>query len=62
MKRIHYIVLLIILILIAAYFFFSKPSTTLKSEFSDFAIEDTSAVTKIYIADGIRQDKKELSG
>lgn len=51
MKRIHYIILLIVLLATAAYFFFSNTMSTLKSEYSDFAIEDTASITKIFISD-----------
>jgi len=51
MKRVHYIIVLIILLISASYFFFSKQTSTLKSEYSDFAIEDTGSVSKIFIAD-----------
>ena len=50
MKK-SYIIILVILLITAAYFFFSDRSSTLKSEYSDFAIEDTSAITKVFIAD-----------
>jgi hypothetical protein len=51
MKRIHYIILLILLLAIAAYLFFSRSGSTLKREYSDFAVEDTASVNKIFISD-----------
>jgi hypothetical protein len=44
-------ILLAILLIAALYFYFTNTKSTLKEEYSDFAIEDTSLVTKIVIAD-----------
>ena len=51
MKRIRYIIVLIVLLLIASYLYFTRSGTTLKSEYSDFAIEDTASIDKIFISD-----------
>ncbi|MEQ9064299.1 MAG: hypothetical protein RIE58_08990 [Vicingaceae bacterium] len=50
MKR-FYLVILAVLLVIAVYFYFSNNASTLNREFSDFAIQDTSQITKIFIAD-----------
>lgn len=51
MKRYRYLLLLVVLLLIAAYLYFSRTGSTLKSEYSDFAIEDTASIDKIFISD-----------
>ena len=51
MKRTYYITVLFLLFILAIYFFYRKSDTTLSREFSDFAIEDTSTVDRIFIAD-----------
>lgn len=52
MKRNKYLIILIAVLLITAlYFVLSKSSSTIKREYRDFAIEDTSAIQKIFIAD-----------
>lgn len=58
MNRKLYLIILIILLLAAAYFFFSQKTTTISNEFSDFAIEDTSSIDRIFISDynGISAD------
>lgn len=51
MKKFSYLILLLILLIVAAYFFFSDRTSTISKEFSDFALEDTSSVDKIFISD-----------
>jgi hypothetical protein len=46
---------LIILVLLSVYYFLNQKSTTIKKELSDFAIEDTSAITKIFMADKLNK-------
>lgn len=43
------VIVLLALLLLAAYFFFKNSSTTIKKELSDFAVEDTLAVTQIQL-------------
>lgn len=45
------ILILVLLLAVATYFYFNSNSSTLKKELSDFAIKDTSAITKIFMAD-----------
>ena len=56
MQKRYYIILAIVLLFVAAYFFFSNPSSTLKSEISDFAIEDTASIDRIFISDNQGQN------
>lgn len=51
MKKFSYVIILFILLIVAAYFFFSDRTSTISKEFTDFAIEDTSSVNKIFISD-----------
>ena len=51
MKNKGLIILLAILVLASVYFYFSNSKSTLKEEYRDFAIEDTSMVTKVVITD-----------
>ena len=51
MKNLIYILLLVVLLIMAGYYYFSEQGSTLEREFSDFAVEDTSLVNKIFIAD-----------
>lgn len=51
MKKYRGIIILIILAIVAAYFFFTRTTSTIKNEFSEFEIEDTSSVDRIFIAD-----------
>ncbi|MBS1765602.1 MAG: DUF4340 domain-containing protein [Bacteroidetes bacterium] len=41
----------VLLISVAGYFYLNSTGSTIKKELRDFAIEDTSAITKIFIAD-----------
>lgn len=50
MKNLKYILLLALLV-VAGYFFFSNKKSTLKTEKTEFAVEDTASVTKIFMAD-----------
>ena len=49
MKNRNYIIVVVILLAIAAYFYFNNPSGTIKPELRDFAIEDTSSITKVFM-------------
>jgi hypothetical protein len=49
-NRIYFIILLV-LVAVAAYFILTNKSGTIKQELRDFAIEDTAAVDKIFMAD-----------
>ena len=50
-KNKRVIIFLTILIGLSLYFYFSNKKGTLKIENSEFAVEDTSAITKIFLAD-----------
>ncbi|HRV51450.1 MAG: DUF4340 domain-containing protein [Bacteroidetes bacterium] len=41
----------VLLISVAGYFYFNSTSGTIKKELRDFAVKDTAAITKIFIAD-----------
>jgi hypothetical protein len=45
------LIVLIILIIPTVYFIFKNSETTIRKELSDFAIKDTAAITKIFLAD-----------
>jgi hypothetical protein len=45
------ILIIVVLLAIAAYLYITNSSGTLRSDFSNFAIEDTSAVSKIFLSD-----------
>jgi hypothetical protein len=52
MKKNKYsLILVIILAIIAAYFIYTQSVGTIKKELKDFAVKDTNAVTKIFLAD-----------
>ncbi len=52
MKAIRVLILTVVLLLfIAGYFYFKNETGTLQKELSDFAVEDTASVTKIFLAD-----------
>lgn len=53
MKKITYILILIVLLIAAGYFFFREQEgkSTLKEEYSDFAVKDTSNINRIFISD-----------
>jgi hypothetical protein len=50
-KNLLSILLLVILGGLAAYFFFTKSGSTLNSELTEYAVKDTAAITKIFLAD-----------
>ena len=58
MNRGVYVVLLVLLLIVAGYFYFTQNTNTIRSEFSDFALEDTSSVSRMFISDfeGISAD------
>lgn len=51
MKNKFIIILLLILLSIAGYFYFSNNRSTIRKELSDFAVDDTGAITKIFLVD-----------
>lgn len=51
MKRYNTIIIAIILIAVAAYLYFSNRNGTIDKALKDFAVEDTSAITKIFLVD-----------
>ncbi len=59
MKK-SYIIILVLLLAIAAYFFLTDTQSTIKTEYSNFAFEDTSKITRIFIADH-NGEKADLS-
>jgi hypothetical protein len=50
-KNKYSLIAVIILAVIAAYFIYTQNVGTIKKELKDFAVEDTNAVTKIFLAD-----------
>lgn len=44
-------ILLAVLIIASIYLYFNNSKSTIKEEIADFAVEDTSAITKIFLAD-----------
>ncbi len=52
MKRnVFLLIILVALIAVTAWFFRNSPSSTLRSELSDFAVADTASITRIFLAD-----------
>jgi len=51
MKKTLFFVAILTLALIAVYLFNSEDKSTLKTELSDFAVEDTGSITKLFLAD-----------
>lgn len=51
MKRYGSIIILIILAALAIYFYLNRQTSTIESDFSNFEIEDTATVDRIFIAD-----------
>ncbi|MBT3209149.1 MAG: DUF4340 domain-containing protein [Bacteroidetes bacterium] len=52
MKKDRFLYFIVIaLLLVASYFYFSRTNSTLRKELRDFAIEDTSKITKIFMVD-----------
>lgn len=50
-KNTPIILVTVLLALVAGYFIISNKKTTIKEELKDFAVSDTAAITKIFIAD-----------
>ncbi|PCJ83517.1 MAG: hypothetical protein COA57_11085 [Flavobacteriales bacterium] len=50
-KNITTIIVLILLTALALYLYRTQGSSTIKKELSDFAVEDTASITKIFLAD-----------
>ncbi len=50
-KNTLFILILVVLALIASYFLFNNQFNTISSEDSDFAVQDTSNITRIFMAD-----------
>jgi len=48
-------IILIALIALSLYYFLTQKETTIKKDLSNFAVEDTAAVTKIFMADKLNQ-------
>lgn len=51
------IIIFCFLLLIAGYLYYSRKSGTIRDEFSDFAVEDTSSIKKIFLVDN---EKKSI--
>ena len=51
MKNKFIYVAFVILLSLSLYFYFTKNNSTIKGEYSDFAVEDTASITKIFMAD-----------
>ncbi|MFH1319242.1 MAG: DUF4340 domain-containing protein [Bacteroidota bacterium] len=52
------IIITIVLVIIAAYLYFTSKKGTIQKELKDFAIEDTSLITRIFLAD--KSEKRVL--
>lgn len=50
-KNLKSIILLVVVAAIATYFYVTSNNSTLKKELSDFSVEDTASITKIFLAD-----------
>src|SRR4051812_41703375 len=50
-KNKRLVIILIILVIPTIYFILNSSETTIRKELSDFAIKDTAAITKIFLAD-----------
>ena len=48
-------IILIVLIALSLYYFLTQKETTIKKDLSNFAVEDTSAITKIFMADKLNR-------
>ncbi len=48
-------IILIALIALSLYYFLTQKETTIKKDLSNFAVEDTASITKIFIADKLNQ-------
>ncbi len=49
------LVILVILIGLSLYYFLTQKETTIKKNLSDFAVEDTASITKIFMADKLNK-------
>ncbi|MEM9024650.1 MAG: hypothetical protein AAGB22_12970, partial [Bacteroidota bacterium] len=50
-KNLRLILVLLLLAAVAGYFFVNNSGGTLREELTDFAIEDTASITRIYLVD-----------